>query len=284
MRRKPSASRGMALIAVLWMVAAMGLIVTGLVKSVRTEISSGGMQRQAFQAQAHADAAILMAMQVLYAQTARPPPGGQTMDIGFQNQNFQTQIKPLNGLIDINRAPIGLLIELYKYGAGLTSDEAQLLAQLTLQTRELKSSKGQQTGFDSSDDLLRVPGMTYERYVMIRDLVTADLKGGNGLVNPQAAPRGVLQVLVAGDTSRAAALSASRITNPNGMDTTFFNPAFIDNGTSRSLRFKVDITLPGGGYLTRWWDVHDSQNPRNGLPWRILGKGQRLSLAASFED
>ncbi len=46
MRHVSAKRRGMVLLAVLWVVAAMGLAVTGIVKMVRSEIKAAGMQRQ----------------------------------------------------------------------------------------------------------------------------------------------------------------------------------------------------------------------------------------------
>ena len=65
---KTQSNRGMALIAVLWLVAAMSLIVTGVVKTVRTEAAGTGLQRQMAIGSALADAAVLLALQQLHDQ------------------------------------------------------------------------------------------------------------------------------------------------------------------------------------------------------------------------
>ena len=60
-------ARGVALIAVLWLVAAMSLVISGVVQSVRSEMRTIGSYRQTVLANAAGDAAILMALQYLMA-------------------------------------------------------------------------------------------------------------------------------------------------------------------------------------------------------------------------
>ena len=275
-----AASQGLALIAVLWLVAAMGLIITGVVHSVKTETRNSGQQRQSLQAQAQADAVLLLALQNLYFQDNPIRQATQSASFVFAGQTTQVELNGLNGLIDINNAPAPLLAQLYAVAAGLSNDAAQALAQATVQTREITNAKGSQTKFDAPEDLIQVPGLSYDLYAKIRDLVTAGLKDGSGRVNPMAAPQSVLQVLTGGDTGRAAALYANRNVPLTGMDTTVLNPAFIDNSISRSLRLQAIVPMGNGASLVRTWDVLSIQDRRTGLPWRVLGKSLSLSTSA----
>ena len=272
--------RGMALIAVLWLVAAMGLIITGVVQSVRSEVRTAGTQRQAVVAGALADAAILLALQNLHAQQKEPGNTIQFIPVQFEGISHNVMMQPLNGLIDINNAPLLLLAEMYRHVGGLNPDAAQAMAQATVNARERKGAKGTAQGFDAVEDLLRMHTMTYDLYAKIIGLVTADLKDGSGRVNALAAPVGVLQVLTGGDASRAAILAAQRNTNPSVMDTSFLKPELIEMTSSRSLRFQVQVDLPGGGTLQKAWNVYWDTDPRSGLPWRVLGTQQSTSKAA----
>lgn len=283
-RSHPQSSRGLALIAVLWLVAAMGLIITGVVKSVRTETTSSGQQRQVLQAQTQADAAILLALQSLYFQPNPIAQASQSANFEFAGQTHTVQVSTLNGLIDINNAQPALLAQLFAVAGGLPNDTAQALAQATVQTRQATNAKAFQAKFDAPEDLLQVPGMTYDLYAIIRDLVTADLKDGSGRVNPLAAPLSVLQVLTGGDAVRAAALYANRNVPLTGMDTTALNPAFIETSLSSSIRLMVVMSMVSGGRLIRTWDVVGNEDRRTGLPWRVLGKHLSLSYNASSEN
>lgn len=284
--KNPNSTRGLALIAVLWLVAAMGLIISGVVKSVRSETSTSGQQRQAFQAQVLTDAALLLALQSFHNQSPQARQAAQVGNFNFAGKEYAVKVSTLNGLIDINNAQAQLLAELYRVIGGWNKDVAQALAQSTLQTRNLQNLKGLKTVFDASEDLLIVPGMTYDLYDKIRDLVTADIRSGSGSgrVNPMAAPKSVLQVLVGGDPAKAAGLSTNRAAGANGMDGSFFNPDFIENSISRSFRLQTSVALPGGAYMTRIWDINSTTDPRTGLPWRILGKSTTLSQTAPTDN
>ena len=281
MRNPRVFQRGVALIAVLWLVAAMGLIITGIVQAVRSEAQTTGLQRQALVANGLADAAILLALQSLHAQQKEPSKAIQIIPVQFGGRASDVSVQPLNGLIDINNASVVLLSDLYRIAGGMNPDSAQALAQTTVEFRQTKSTKGRAQGFDAIEDLLGVSGMTYDLYAKINRLITADLKTGSGRVNPLVAPAGVLQVLTDGDVARAAVLAAQRDADPNLMDTSFLKPEQIEMASSSSLRFQVRVSLPDGSTLQKTWQVYWSPDPRSGLPWRVLGTQQSMQRSTS---
>jgi general secretion pathway protein K len=273
--------RGVALIAVLWLVAAMSLIITGIVQSVRSEIRTVGIQRQAVIANALADAGILLALQNLQVQQKEPGAAIQLIPVQFEGLSARVSVQPLNGLIDINNAAPLLLADLYRHAGGLSADVAQAMAQATVESRQFKNGKGEAQGFEAVEDLLRVPKMTYDLYVKIRPLMTADLKDGTGRVNALAAPAGVLQVLTGGDVARAASLVARRAADPSVMDTSFLKPEHVEMAPSRTLRLQVQVDLADGAAALRMWLVYWGTDPRSGLPWRVLGTQQSMQRPAS---
>ena len=277
-----TAQRGVALIAVLWLVAAMSLIITGVVQSVRSEIRTVGVQRQAVIANALADAGILLALQNLQMQQKEPGAAIQLIPVQFEGLNAQVSVQPQNGLIDINNAAPLLLADLYRHAGGLNADAAQAMAQATVESRQFKNEKGLAQGFEAIEDLLRVPKMTYDLYVKVAGLVTADLKDGSGRVNALAAPAGVLQVLTGGDVARAASLAARRTADLNVMDTSFLKPEHIEMAPSRTLRLQVQVNLADGAAAQRAWLVYWGTDPRSGLPWRVLGTQQSMQRAPAI--
>jgi general secretion pathway protein K len=283
MKHPEMTQRGVALIAVLWLVAAMGLIITGIVQAVRSEAQTTGLQRQALVANGLADAAILLALQSMQAQNGVLPKSIQVMPVQFEGRRSEVSVQPLNGLIDINHASVVLLSDLFRYGGAITPDAAQALAQAAVDFRQTKSAKGRLQGFDAIEDLLSVPGMSYDLYAKIKNLITADLKNGSGRVNPLVAPLGVLQVLTGGDASRAAILAATRDADPNLMDTSFLKPDQIEMTASSNLQFQVRVALPDGGVLQKIWQIYWGSDPRSGLPWRVLGSQQTMQHAARPE-
>src|SRR5665811_2241880 len=140
MKHPEMTQRGVALIAVLWLVAAMGLIITGLVQAVRSEAQTTGLQRQALVANGLADAAILLALQSMQAQNGVLPKSIQVMPVQFEGHTSEVSVQPLNGLIDINHASVVLLSDLYRHADGMNPDSAQALAQATVEFRQTTST------------------------------------------------------------------------------------------------------------------------------------------------
>ena len=281
MKQPPeTAQRGVALIAVLWLVAAMSLITAGIVQSVRTEIRAVGLQRHAVIANGLADAAILLALQTLHAQQQEPSTSMRLVPVQFEGVAYTVSVWPLNGLIDLNQAAPALLADMYQYAGGLNPEAALARAQATIATRQLASDKGVARGFGAVEDLLTVPGMTYDLYAKLSGLVTADLKGGSGRVNPMAAPPGVLVVLVGGNLARAADLAAKRDVDSTVMDTSFFKPEFIELASTRSLEVLVNVDLFSGAAMQKVWHVYWGTDPRTRLPWRQLWSQQSIKPLA----
>lgn len=271
---------GVALIAVLWLVSAMGLIVTGVVQAVRSEARTVGVQRQVVTGSALGDAAILLALQNQNALAAEPLAAIQRIPVQFEGVAYSVEVWPMNGLIDLNNAPLLLLADMYRFGGELSADASRAMAQSTLDTRQQKDATGVIERFDAKEDLLRVPGMTYDLYAKVHSLVTAELKEGSGRVNALAAPSGVLRILSGGNVDRAAVLESRRNTDPSAMDTTFLQPEHFAMVPSRSLLFQVQIELPDGSALVRSWHVYRGADPRSGLPWRVLAKEHSMKLPA----
>jgi general secretion pathway protein K len=272
--------RGVALIAVMWLVAAMALIITGIVQSVRSEVRVVSLHRQSALASPLADAAVLLAMQRMHANKLELPKGITQIPVEFDGQTFDVWVRPANGLVDINQAPAELIARLYQFAGDLDADLAQKLAQSTVEFRQTKSPKGTAIGFDAPEDLLGVPAMTYGLYAKIKNLVTADLRGGSGRINPMASPLGVMQVLTGGDAARAQALLAQRGADGTLMDTSFFNPSQIEIAPSSNLQFQVQVHLADANLLQKTINIYWGTDPRSGLPWRFLSSQQAVLQAA----
>lgn len=274
MKPKALHSSGMALIAVLWLVAAMSLALTSVVHTVRIQAQTAGLQRHIAVAGASADAAILLTLQQLHAQQIEPPKNNHIVQVSFEGLTHSVTVTPLNGLIDINAASAALLADLYHYAAGLTMQAAQSLAQATIESRQIKNTKNMAQGFEAVEDLLRIPTMTYDLYAKVVPLVTADIKNGSGRVNPLAAPDGVLFVLSSGNSDHSKQIATQRDTQPIIMDITFIKPDMIEMAASKSLKLQVSTGLPDGVMLRKEWLVYLGLESHTGLPWRVLSTHQ----------
>ncbi len=268
---------GMALIAVLWMVAALSVMVAGIVHVVRNEIRLVSGAREAVQASAWGDAAIHLVLQDMQAQTERKSRLSEVR-VTYREQEISVQILPLNGLIDINQAEPALLASLFVVAAGKAPDAAQALAQAVVESRSRTDGSGRADGFEANEDLLRVPGLDYASYARIAGLVTADKPAG-ARVNPYSAPEAVLLVLAGGDAAQARRLAADRDAGVVGMDTTTLAADAIDHASTQRFRLQARVPLPSGQALLVARSVDFGDGAQDGLPWRTFHLEQRLEPA-----
>lgn len=269
---------GVALIAVLWMVAALGLAAHSLIGSLRGEIRHIGNERAQLMAGAVADGAILLALQDLQVNRLTSLNQVRPYRLRFQDTDVDIEVVPLNGWVDLNNAPESLLQALFQHGGGAAPAQAQQLAQAAKAFRDQRGPQGRAQGFEAPEDLLRVPGLDFDLYVKIERLVTAELSSG-GRVNPLAAPGPVLQVVAGGNTGLADRIAASRATAAATTDLTGLPPEHVDTAGSSRVCVCAKVALPDGRVLHRGWRVVLGASIATGLPWRILGREQRLVAA-----
>lgn len=259
----------MVLIAVLWMVAALSIIVTGITRSVREEARVMSLARQGVEASALGDAAIQLVLQDL---VSRPTPVSRLSQVKtvYRGVPMAVQVMPLNGVIDINGASVPLLSSLYAVGGGLPTNAAAALAQATVDARERRDSRGVRVAFEATEDLLRVPGIDYALYARLSGLITADLRRGGGKVNPLAAPLEVLAVLAGGSAGVAARIAADRNAGLEGIDTTALETDFTDNAAVQRFQIKARVPLPDGSWLWVSRSVDLGARGRDGMPWHTF--------------
>ena len=268
--------RGVALIAVLWIVAALSIVVTGLVKAQRDEIRTVATAREAIEASALGNAAIQLTLQRL-AASREPVTRLSRLDVTYESRAMIVEITPLNGLIDPNRAPADLLAALFSIAGGLDGRRAAALAQSVTAARTAESGAGR-ARFEAPEDLLQVPGMDYDLYARLAPLLTTDAVGG-GLVNAMAAPLEVLLVLAGGNAVEAARIAAEREAVRPGIDLTRLNAAFIDASVSRRWRMQARVPTADGKVAVVTRSVQFTAAPTSPAPWRILQADQRFEPA-----
>lgn len=260
--------RGMALVSVLWMVAALSIIATGLTRSIREEARLMSLARQDVQAQALGDAAIQVVLQAIVAGNKPVVQLVQT-NVVYKGVSMQVQAMPLNGLIDINSAGIPLLERLLSVGGGMPPAAAQAIAQAIVDARERRDAKGTPQRFEAEEDLLRVPGMDYDLYARLAALLTADLRG-SGKVNPMAAPVEVLAVLANGNAGAAIQIAANREAGQVGVDTSALDANFIDSVTVRRLRIQARVPMADGSVVRVSRSVDFGARTQDGAPWHTF--------------
>jgi len=225
---------GMALIMVLWVTAALSIVVTGIGYAVRADVRQAAALRDSASARALGRAAIILALQELSATNTRQLDRPQQARVTYGGMAIDVLALPLNGLVDINRAPVALLSALLQHAGEMAPDAAQNLAAGLVQLRSTRAPQGNDGLFDAIEDLLEVPGVDYELYARLAPLITVNA-GSGGQVNPYAAPVPLLRVLAAGNDAAVAAFMTGR--DSGAADTSGFNPAFLTAQGSSRLRF-----------------------------------------------
>jgi general secretion pathway protein K len=257
----------MALIAVLWIVAALSIMVMGLTRSVQQGIRAAAMQRDLTEGQALGQAAIALALQQLAAQTT-PVTGAGQISVNYAGVDMAVTATPLNGWIALNGASAAMLAALLQTAGGLDPARAQQMADAIVAWRDgvppvdigSPAVSGNQTRrFEAVEDLMLAPGMNYDLYRRIAPLVTANVTS-SGPVNAQAAPPAVAQAL--------------------GGNTAFIAPAGAAQGNLFRLQAAVPLATGKILYLTQ-----DAALLRTGsntvAPWRILRESARIDAAAA---
>ncbi len=260
---------GMVLIAVLWMVAALSILVTGVTRSVREEVRTLTLARQSVEGMALGDAAIQLVLQEMVSRPGNAFVSLVQVQTVYRGVAMQVQVVPLNGLIDLNSAPEALLASLYSVSGGLPLESASTLAQATVQARQQKDTRGLQKRFEAPEDLLQIQGMNYPLYARLSGLVTTDLSS-TGKVNPLAAPLGVLTVLAAGNAEVASRIAQSRSAGKVAVDTTALSAAFVQNTSVMRFRLQARVPLADGAWLNVSRSVDLNARERDGVPWHTF--------------
>lgn len=275
----PVYTHGMALIAVLWLVAALSIMVGGLSTSIRQESRTISAKREMVLAQATGDAALQLALQRLRSAD-RAPDRWMQAKLVYEGQELAVQVTPLNGLIDLNRADLQLLSRLLAVAGGLPADGAQAMAQAIVDKRQAIDGQGRLMRFEAEEDLLKVPGVTYDLYARLAPLVTLEGRGSSR-VNANAAPLPVLLVLANGDQRIAETIHAKRLAGDVGIDTSGLDAGLTDNSSSTRVRVTALVPIDSGKvvHVSRTVDLMTAA--ADGTPWTTYRVSTSIQAAAS---
>ena len=272
-------NRGVALVAVLWIVAALSILVTGMVQAQRDEVRLVSSSRLAVQGSAIGSAAIQLALQDMAARN-QPVARLTRVEVRYAGLSIPVEVIPLNGLVDINRAQAPLLTALLRTAGGLDAERAAELAQYIVASRAASPTQ-RGPRFEAVEDLLQLQGVDFTLYARLSPLVTTDSMG-SGRVNAMAAPEGVLLVLSEGDAGRAARIVAGRDGGEPGVDTTGLLAQYVDAVTTTRFRLVARVPLSDGRRLLSSRMVETGRATPDGVPWRVFHAEDRFepTLAA----
>ncbi len=275
--------RGIALVAVLWILALLATLVLGFVVEARTDLRIVHNDSEAAEARAIADAGITLAILGVFD----PTPGsqwrgdGSVHDLRYAGCAIRARVEDEDGKLDVNMAPLSALRNLFQaLGA---ADPDRIAAAIDAQRRAARNGADPSiTGrppppaFAVLDDLRGLPGMTSALYERLPDFVT--VYSGQGSVDPQTAPAEVLMSLPQASPAQVQAYLASRI-QPNGAPAPQTGQQLLPSSALRVFTIVSQARTPHGATFTRRAVVTLTGVPD--APYRFLAwhEGRRETLA-----
>lgn len=273
-----SGMRGVALVAVLWMMGALSILAAGLAHVSRGEIRSAALVTAAVEAATLGEAAVQLLMLEMRSGVELPP-GYFTRSYELDGKRVSINVVPVSGLIDINAAGEQLLRELFVVAAGRDEVEAETIARRIVEWRSAGGSS--QAGeyesagrpepraapFEHPEDLLQVLGVEFGDYDRIKSLITVFSRSPG--VDPAAATEAVLRVLAQGDAEVSRRIAMSRENEDPVFDTTGLMQDYFGAAGVGVYRMDAYTHLGDRAYKHTRWASLASASPL-GAPWRTL--------------
>jgi general secretion pathway protein K len=280
----PARQCGVALAVVVWFLAAMSVLVAGIVYQARMDTRLTRLQVSQARALALADGAIQLAL----ADMMRIEREGESISRGTRTGVYTlagTKVTvgftPVIGLVDLNMATEELLVALFAYGADTGEKVAEELALNMIEWRSPTaggrndSARGpgfselRHGRFEAVEDLMLVPGIGRNIFESIRDSVYVAQQGQAG-VDWSSAPASVLAILSGGDRDRARELVSERTGDAEPM----VPPADLDLSFQQqqgSSLYRVDalVQFDQDSFVRRRW-VDRRRQGGDGLPWSFV--------------
>jgi general secretion pathway protein K len=253
---------GLALIAVLWVIAALVVLAAGMLILVKGHIRATESFQTQIRANALGDACAQLTLRQILEKRERFH-HLQRLTCDVDDSSVVVTVIPVSGLISLNGATESLLTNLFIHGGGVSVERARLLAKRVIDWRDPDSvatpegaedesyvaagSRYRTRGghFSAPEDLLQVLGMDYDLYVRIASLITVDSRLTT--VDASAAPDEVLRVLAGGDAEAASNYAQKRSGVGDGRFAVGGN-ALVNTGLAGGqtvFRLDARLALPG---------------------------------------
>lgn len=296
----PNREDGVALVILVWFLAAMSLLVAALVMQARVDVKLAQLHVARAQVEAVADGGIQLALAELLINEREEGLDSRAIHYSYPvlgDTEVAVSFTPLAGLIDLNLATEDLLFNLFSKGARIDENVARELAVSVVEWRSSGSAKslsddpdwqpgdvaaepqiesvtvelGIRRGrFEAIEDLLLVPGIDRIAYETMRDSVAVSQRGQSG-VDWVSAPESVLYIISSLEEGDAAAVVESRaieeaegLVIPEEIDL-----AFLSEGGTQLYRVDAVVATDETAFHRRRW-VHRSRPGVDGLPWEFF--------------
>ncbi|MBX8554329.1 general secretion pathway protein GspK [Pseudomonas cichorii] len=205
--------RGSALILVLWVTSLLGLLMFGVISTVRLQNIQSHDELQRSKALIAAEAGIALTVKTLLSEPGALSADGKLYPFEFDQVRLLVRLRSEHGKLDVNFCPLANFSRFLR-SMGATQNQAELLVQ------QLQKRRNDSEPILHLEELLEVTSMTPELYQRILPFLT--LWSGRGMPDARFAAEPLRQALNLKPMSRA-------IGNPGS-----------------AIDIEVDAELPGG--------------------------------------
>ena len=251
--------RGIALIVVLWVIAALALIAGAMLAATMTSAKIEHNSWTQLEVRTAADTAVQGAILSLFDPANSKPLDGREQSYAAGDVSISLSMQDQSGLVDVNYAGPGVLRTVFKTN-GVDAEAAQALADRILDWRspagtqhlngvnrtDYRSAgyayRPRNAPFQSLDELRLVMGMTPEIYSRIAPALTVYSYRSD--FDLRVAPRQVLLVIPGMDQARADATIAARTAELTKPGRAFAIVATAQKGETRFSRRAI-VLLTG---------------------------------------
>lgn len=263
---------GVALAIVVWFLAAMSLLVAGIVSQARVDTRMAQLHAAKAKAVAAGDGAIQLMLANMESGNAesfdtsyRLP----TMNFEIGSYPVRVQSVPVLGLIDLNSASKNVFASLFLVHGGQSEGSAQILADNVVRWRSSGSAQRLSgVTFAAIEDLLRVEGVSRTILDGIRDSVSVGGSARKG-VDWSRAPPSVLDVLAVSNPGKVSLIldsSGQRFESP-GIRTRQGADKVSKGVKGGSYRLDAIVQVGDQLWLRRRW-ASGGKAVGSQLPWR----------------
>jgi len=281
--------RGVALAIVVWFIAGMSLLVSGIVSHARVDTRMAQLHVARAKAAAAGDGAIQLLLAEMVSGRLGTAAGGGLVGSSYRVGELEVTVRlqPAAGLIDLNHSSVAVLAALFEMAAGMEPGEAKNVAENVVKWRSSKAAvpgrgrkkpkkiTGPTRTFAAIEDLLRVDGVSRGLLDAVRDYVTAGMPAQRGTdwrlspdpvlavlerVNPQQL-QSVLQKRERTIAGRSAA-AAGGPGRPSFSVGTYRVDALVRYGDQRWLRRRWLSTGAGAKESMLPWEMVRTEPPR----------------------
>lgn len=190
--------RGVALLVVLWVVAILSVIALTSADRTRTDLQLARNYVESASAKSLAEAGVWLAVAGLLQSDpdVRWRADGFPYQFSLNGGTVRVEVLDEVGKIDLNRAPASLIGKLLMQVGASPAEASALIDKIDSWRGAAAAATAQDARegrFETTEELMQVPGMTPDLYRRLRPAVTVYSR--RVAINPLAAPPDVLAVL-----------------------------------------------------------------------------------------